>query len=87
MGLSIVLDVNIDDYYCSSTNSAGFKVLLHNPVETPKISEFGFVIAPGLETRVVVTPLISDASKNIRRVPIKLRQCLFDDEMNLTYFR
>lgn len=27
MGLSVILDAAIDDYYCSSGNSAGFKVM------------------------------------------------------------
>lgn len=33
LGLSIVVDVGIDEYYCSSTNSYGFKILLHSPVK------------------------------------------------------
>lgn len=87
MGLSVTLNANIKDYYCSSTNAAGFKILLHSPVETPKIAEFGFSVEPGLESRVQITPRISDASDLIRRVPKKIRQCLFANEDNLTYFR
>jgi acid-sensing ion channel, other len=26
MGLSIILDANVNEYYCSSTSSSGFKV-------------------------------------------------------------
>lgn len=26
MGLSVILEAGLDDYYCSSGNSAGFKV-------------------------------------------------------------
>lgn len=87
MGLSVTLNAMINDYYCSSTNAAGFKILLHSPVETPKIAEFGFSIEPGLETRVSITPRISDASELIRRVPKKIRQCVFASEDNLTYFK
>lgn len=86
MGLTVLLNVNLADYHCSTTNSAGFKVLLHNPTETPKIADYGFSITAGHETRVVITPRISDASPLITRVPIKQRKCVFSDEGNLTYF-
>lgn len=87
MGLTVTLNAKIDDYYCSSTNAAGFKILLHSPVETPKIADYGFSIEPGLETRVSIAPRISDASDLIRRVPKKVRQCVFANEDNLTYFK
>lgn len=87
MGLSVTLDAHVDDYYCSSTDSAGFKVLLHNPIETPKIADFGFILSPNTENRVVVAPKLSDASHLIRRVDKRVRQCLFANEGNLSYFR
>ncbi|XP_037040267.1 pickpocket protein 28 [Bradysia coprophila] len=87
MGLSVILEAGLEDYYCSSGNSAGFKILLHNPTETPKISDFGFSIALGQETRVVITPRLSDASPLIRSVHTEQRQCIFANEANLTYYR
>ncbi|KAG5683748.1 hypothetical protein PVAND_013013 [Polypedilum vanderplanki] len=85
-GLSILLDVDVANYYCSSTSSYGFKSLLHSPVETPKMANFGFFIAPGQETKVVITPRISEASDLIRNVPMLQRQCVFDNENNLSYY-
>lgn len=41
LGLTIVLDAGISEYYCSSTNSYGFKILLHSPNETPRITHYG----------------------------------------------
>lgn len=58
MGLSIVLNADLDEYFCSSTNSYGFKVLLHNPVETPKLSNFGLLISPGEECKIQCVLLI-----------------------------
>ena len=87
MGLTLILDAQLAEYYCSTTSSSGFKILLHPPSETPKISEFGFFVSPGEETRVVITPRLSDASDLIRRVPKKQRQCIFANEGNLSYFR
>lgn len=87
MGLTIILDANIKQYFCSSTNSVGFKVLLHTPTETPKISNYGFFITTGQEIRTVVEPRINDASDLIRSIPVRNRQCFFASEGNLSYFR
>lgn len=87
MGLTIVLDADLDSYFCSSTSSVGFKVLLHTPTETPKISNYGFFVTPGQEIRAVVDPKINDASKLIRSIPVKQRKCFFASEGNLSYFR
>lgn len=87
LGLTVVLDAQVDDYYCSSTSGAGFKILLHNPIETPKIANYGFFVQPGKETQITVTPRISDASNLIRKVAKNLRQCIFANEGNLSYFK
>lgn len=87
MGLLVVLNASINDYYCSSTNSKGFKILLHNPTETPKITDYGFSVSTGRETRVIINPRLSDASHRIKDVPRAQRQCVFASEGNLTYFR
>lgn len=87
LGLYVILNSDLADYYCSATNSAGFKVLLHNPTETPRISDFGTLIAPGYETRIIVSPRISTASRMIRKIPTQQRQCMFSSESNLSYFR
>ncbi|KAG4074411.1 hypothetical protein HA402_000390 [Bradysia odoriphaga] len=87
MGLTVVLNVNVDDYHCSSTDSKGFKVLLHSPTETPQIQNFGFSITPGYESRVVITPRISNANFKIRSIPQSQRNCIFASEGNLAYFR
>ncbi|CAK9808428.1 Pickpocket protein 28 [Anthophora quadrimaculata] len=86
-GLTLVLDADMDEYYCSSSASVGFKMLLHNPVETPKIAEFAFTVTPGEETRVIVTPRISTASKTIISVPQRKRKCFFTSERKLRYYR
>lgn len=43
LGLHLVLNADVPDYFCSSTNSFGFKILLHNPVEMPQISYYGII--------------------------------------------
>lgn len=86
-GLTLALDVDMDEYYCSSTAGAGFKMLLHNPVETPKIADFSFAITPGEESRVIVRPRISSANPSIISIPLKKRKCFFTKERKLRYYR
>lgn len=87
IGLSVILNANITDYHCSSTNSYGFKVLLHNPAETPNIRNYGLLVAPGMEWDGVITPRLNSASNMVRKIQPHIRQCLFNSEGNLTYFR
>lgn len=87
MGLFVVLNASVADYYCSSTNSAGFKMLLHSPIETPNIADYGIALMPGLETRIIINPRFSEASDRLRSVPIKHRQCIFANEKRLSYFK
>ncbi|XP_012527253.2 pickpocket protein 28 [Monomorium pharaonis] len=86
-GLTLALDVEMNEYYCSSTAGAGFKMLLHNPVETPKIADFAFSITPGEETRVIIRPRISSASPSIIHIPKNKRKCFFTTERKLRYYR
>ncbi|XP_043266575.1 pickpocket protein 28-like isoform X2 [Venturia canescens] len=86
-GLTLVLDSDLKEYYCSSTASVGFKMFLHNPVETPKIADFAFSLSPGRETRIIIKPQIATASWSILRVPKKKRKCFFTSERTLRYYR
>lgn len=60
LGLTVFLDTGISEYYCSSTYSYGFKFLLHDPNEAPRITNYGTSIPSGYESRVVILPTISD---------------------------
>lgn len=86
MGLTLMVNADVKNYYCSSTSSWGFKVLLHSPIETPKVANYGFSISTGVEANVVINPRISEASELIRKIPIKQRQCIFANEANLSYY-
>lgn len=71
----------------SSIESAGFKILLHNPTETPRISDYGILISTGRETRLVVSPKITTASYLVQKVPLEKRRCFFPNEIKLIFFR
>ncbi|XP_050440957.1 pickpocket protein 28-like isoform X2 [Adelges cooleyi] len=81
LGLTVVLDAEIDEYYCSS------EVMLHSPVETPKISSFGSFIAPGRETAVEIRPSVGMATPTLASIPREKRQCVYSDEKRLRFYR
>lgn len=87
LGLSLVLNAEINEYYCSSTSSYGFKVLIHSPNELPKIAQYGISVANEFETNMVIMPTLSEASNSVRSIPKYVRQCLFESENMLTFYR
>lgn len=60
---------------------------LHNPVETPKISAFGTLICPGMETQIIIKPVIDISTPQLKNINIDQRQCFFSDERELRFYR
>ncbi|KAI4464283.1 amiloride-sensitive sodium channel-related [Holotrichia oblita] len=87
LGLSVVVDAQLDSYYCQTTNSAGFKVLLSNPIETPKMADFGFFMRPGLEARIVIKPKKVESTETLKNIDVVKRQCFFPEERYLQFYR
>ncbi|XP_073831774.1 pickpocket protein 28-like [Musca autumnalis] len=86
-GLTVVLNADLDNYYCSSTNGPGFKMMLYNPVDFPYIKESGLPVAIGRQTLVRINTKINEAASTLRQVAPKDRQCYFSDEKQLIYFK
>uniref|UniRef100_A0A1A9WF90 RNA helicase n=1 Tax=Glossina brevipalpis TaxID=37001 RepID=A0A1A9WF90_9MUSC len=87
MGLTVIINASTEEYYCSKSNSAGFKFLVHNPANLPKVSNYGSLLAAGREAFIPIYPIYEDAGPRIRSHKQKIRRCLFSDEGNLTYYR
>ncbi|KAM8720190.1 hypothetical protein ACLKA7_006265 [Drosophila subpalustris] len=87
MGLTVVLNASTAEYYCTKSMSNGFKVLVHNPAELPKVSNYGFIVTSGREARIPIEPVYEDATPSIRSIKKSVRRCLFSDENDLTYYR
>ena len=47
MGLTVTLDTQVEESYCTEFQSTGFKGLLHVPVSQPEMVEYGFAVSPG----------------------------------------
>ncbi|CAK1590373.1 unnamed protein product [Parnassius mnemosyne] len=86
-GLTLILDANVAEYYCASTKSVGFKILLHNPTETPNIAKIGEIYGPGVEARAVIQPRILDARPALKYIDVNKRLCLFSSEKELVFYR
>lgn len=86
LGLSLTFDIDINDYYCSSTTSVGIKMALHSPAEVPHVKEIGTLLPAGSETKIRIRPDKTEAGRNLRSIDKKYRQCLFNDEKQLDYF-
>ncbi|XP_017481510.1 PREDICTED: pickpocket protein 28-like [Rhagoletis zephyria] len=86
LGLNIILNVESDEYYCSSGNSIGFKIAVHDPHEEPTVHETGVLLSAGFETVVRITPRKLISADKLRQLDVKRRNCIFENEYNLTFF-
>ena len=87
MGLSVMLNVKEEEYYCSGTESVGFKTLLHMPMTMPELLEYGFGVHPGTETFVSVKPEMIHADKDIQSFDYHKRQCYLNNDRELFFFK
>ncbi|XP_005179825.2 pickpocket protein 28-like isoform X2 [Musca domestica] len=86
-GLTVVLNGDINDYYCSSTNGPGFKLQLHNPIDVPQIKETGLSVNIGYQTSFRIAANKDEAQPTLRSVAPKDRQCYFTHERPLLYYQ
>ena len=87
MGLTVVLDVEKEEYFCSGFESIGFKALLHAPITTPEMVEFGFALSPGTENFISVSPEYIFANEAIHHIDYEIRQCFLESERSLHYYQ
>lgn len=74
------------DYLCRGPVQ-GFKVLLHNPAEIPRIGQQYFRAPLNQEVVVVVKPSMMTTSNGLREYDPSRRQCYFPSERHLLYFK
>ncbi|XP_070071467.1 pickpocket protein 28 isoform X2 [Drosophila takahashii] len=87
MGLQIILNGHVKDYFCSSTNGQGFKVLLYNPIDQPRMKESGLPVMIGHQTSFRIIARSFEALPTIRNIHRTKRQCIFSDEQELLFYR
>ncbi|XP_045500213.1 pickpocket protein 28-like [Colias croceus] len=74
------------DYLCKGPVQ-GFKILLHNPAELPRLSQQYFRSPLSQEVIVAVKPKMMTTSEGLRPYDPHRRQCYFPSERYLHYFK
>ncbi|CAG7817992.1 unnamed protein product, partial [Allacma fusca] len=64
-GLSILLNPDLHEYFCTTSDSVGFRLLAHSPIEVPRVVDFGNAIGPNSEVFINVKPTITVADDKI----------------------
>ena len=54
-GLTILLDAKSEDYFVTSDNFIGFKILVHDPRAYPQVDGRALVVGPGREFFMTVS--------------------------------
>lgn len=85
-GLSVILDPDLDEYYCTNTDSEGFVVALNVPLDFPRMRDNGIAIRTNSEVFMSVRPEITLPDETIKQFPLNKRQCYFSDEHKLPHY-
>ncbi|XP_061379370.1 pickpocket protein 28-like isoform X2 [Danaus plexippus] len=87
-GLNIFLQSKeIDQDFLCRGPVKGFKILLHNPAELPRLSKQYFRAPLSHEVVVAVKPNMMTTSKGLKSLDSSRRQCYFPTERFLQYFK
>ncbi|XP_060804918.1 pickpocket protein 28 [Amyelois transitella] len=74
------------DYLCKESIQ-GFKILVHNPAEFPRLNDIYFRASLKQEIVIAVTPKMITTADGLRDYDSERRQCFFSDERYLRYFK
>lgn len=74
------------DYLCAGAVQ-GFKVKFHPPNEGPQIWKKYFHISPGQAALFTIEPKVIITSNNVRKYSPKVRQCYFNSERRLRFYK
>ncbi|KAH8404950.1 hypothetical protein KR222_011498 [Zaprionus bogoriensis] len=86
-GLSVLLDPMVDDYYGTFFSGFGFRLLIHNSHNFPDENAETKVVTSTRESFVRINPESTYATRDIRRMDLKWRNCLFGSERTLEGLR
>lgn len=64
-----------------------FKILLHASSEVPRVADYALLIPTKYESRVEIKPVYRTTAEDVRKLPVRDRNCLYNSESNLKYFQ
>ncbi|XP_063832891.1 pickpocket protein 28-like isoform X1 [Ostrinia nubilalis] len=87
-GIAFVMKTKeIDQDFLCKGLVQGFKILLHNPAELPRLSQQFFRSPLSKEIVVSIKPKMMTTSEGLRAYSPERRQCYFPNERYLRYFK
>ncbi len=69
-GLSILLDPDIDEHYCSTVGSEGFLASVNIPLEFPRLQDNGIAVQTNSETFISIKPEITQPDRVLRKISL-----------------
>lgn len=69
-GLSILLDPDLDDYFCTNTDSEGYIMGVNVPLDFPRMRDNGIAIQTTAEIFVGLKPEVTMSHDSISGFPI-----------------
>lgn len=79
-GLDVVIDIAKDDYVSYSQAFYGVSIYVHSFNEFPQIADKMVIAQPSTDVLIAVEPTVLTSAGNIRPLPLRLRNCYFEDE-------
>ncbi|ODM96336.1 Pickpocket protein 28 [Orchesella cincta] len=86
-GLSILLNPDLGEYFCTSSDSVGFRLAPHLPIDVPHVMDLGIAIKPNTEVFLGIKPEITLADPDIKDFKLEKRNCYFQGEKELAYYK
>uniref|UniRef100_A0AAG5DG39 Pickpocket n=1 Tax=Anopheles atroparvus TaxID=41427 RepID=A0AAG5DG39_ANOAO len=87
-GMYVILRVKLDDVdYLCGNSFRGYKVHLHAPNQYPRMYSQYFRIPLSQEVSVSIDPLVMETAANIQNYDPNRRQCYYNHERYLKYFK
>lgn len=85
-GLEAIIDVSKDDYYSYDETFYGVSVYVHANDSFPLPGDKVVIAQPYTDILMAVTPTVLQSSRDIRALPLAIRNCFFKNEVNILSF-
>lgn len=83
VGLEAFIQVGTIDYVSYANSYYGVSVLVHGTDDFPQQSDRTAVGQPGDDLTVAIVPTVVVSEASVRDLPLRQRNCYFDDEVDL----
>lgn len=87
MGLAVLLDIKIEDYFAQYLPTPGIQMLVHDSYDHADENAERQFVEYGSEAFIEVKPESIYSTKTVRSLSIKKRLCFFEDEWKLDMFQ